>query len=54
MAVKVLFPKIVSVAFSPNPVNKDAKVVVTVVVTEEERNLEAEVRYSGELKSGEV
>ena len=54
MAVTIKFPKVVSAVFTPNPVNKGAKVVVSVVVTEEDRALESEKRYSGELKSGEV
>ena len=54
MSTAVLFPKFTSVVFSPNPVNKGAKVVITVKVTEETRYLEAEVRYSGEFNAGEV
>ena len=54
METAVLFPKFTSVAFSPNPVSRGAKVVITVKVTEEIRYLDAEIRYSGEFNAGEV
>ena len=47
-------PEIVSASFSANPTQINAKIILTVVVTEKVIVLEPEIRYSGEFYSGEV
>lgn len=51
---KMLLPKITSVSFTPNPVDINAKIKLTVTVTEETIVLEPEIWYSNEIYAGEV
>lgn len=50
----MLLPKIASVSFTPNPVDINAKIKLTVAVIEEMIVLEPEIWYSGEIYAGEV
>jgi len=54
MAYETQIPVISAAVFSVNPANINAKIVLSVSVSEITKVLEPEIRYSGELYAGEV
>lgn len=53
-AYKILVPNIELVKLTPNPVFQNSTLKVSLVVSEIEKILIPEIRYSGEFYSGEV
>ncbi len=54
MAYQAYIPVVNSAEFSVNPARINAKIVLTVRVTDVLNILEPEIRYSGEIHAGEV
>ena len=54
MGYEVLLPVVQSAVFSANPATINDKISVTVTIVEQIVILEPEIRYSGEVYSGEV
>lgn len=50
----ILVPMIVSAAFAINPVAINSKTVLEVFITEKAFEVQPEIIYSGEIRSGEV
>lgn len=54
MAYETYVPIVRAAAFSANPANINAKIVLTVKVAEVLMILSPEIRYAGEIYAGEV
>lgn len=54
MGYEVLLPVVQTAVFSVNPATINEKISITVTVVEQIVILEPEIRYSGEVHSGEV
>lgn len=54
MSYQVQIPRIDSASIAPNPVDFNAKFLLSVVVSEETITLEPYYYYSGDLYAGEV
>ena len=50
----ILIPKVDGILLTPNPVNQNSSFTLKLEVSEVEIQLEPEIRYSGEIYSGEV
>lgn len=54
MTYETSIPVINAAVFSANPAVINAKIILSVTVTEISKILEPEIRYSGEVYAGEV